>query len=145
MSPQPYPDATYPTAWDEADMVKAPDVPVNDALDEVQSVWNDASSGTFTLDLDGAGPTGAIAFNAIPSVVKTALELLGNITTVEITGTGDSAIDPWLITFVNPAGDVSLLVAGDGSLVGGTSTVAAVAEGDASLTVSDVSAGQGPL
>jgi hypothetical protein len=29
MSPNPYPNTTYPTAWDEANMVKAPDVPVN--------------------------------------------------------------------------------------------------------------------
>lgn len=146
MSPQPYPDASYPTAWDEANMEKAPDVPVNDALNEVQSVWNDATGDTFTLTLV-AEETADIAFDAAAAQIKIDLELLANVTTVEVTGTGDSAGDPWLITFVAPAGDVALLVADDTLLTGETigTTIAVVTEGDGALTVSDVSAGQGPL
>jgi hypothetical protein len=29
MSPNPFPNSSYPTAWDEANMVKITDVPVN--------------------------------------------------------------------------------------------------------------------
>ena len=66
MSWQRYPNATYPEAYDEANMVKATDVPVNadGGLAEIQSVWNDATGGTFTLSYDGQGPTGALPYNA---------------------------------------------------------------------------------
>jgi hypothetical protein len=64
MSPQPFPDADYPTAFDEADMVKAPDVPVNAGVDEVQSIFNDATGGDFALLFDGEGPTTDLPYNA---------------------------------------------------------------------------------
>ena len=57
---------------------------------EKQAIDLDTSSaGTFTLTFDSIGPTATIAYDALASVVKTALEGLANIDSgdVEVTGT----------------------------------------------------------
>lgn len=48
MSPNPYPNANYPTAWDEANMVKATDIATNET---------DAATGLAVTDVAGGqGP-----------------------------------------------------------------------------------------
>ncbi|MCC2638882.1 MAG: hypothetical protein K0Q68_2601, partial [Moraxellaceae bacterium] len=65
----------------------------------VQSLVHDAFSGTFKLSY-GTQQTGPIAWNATPAVIATALEALGDITDVTVTGSGTAA-SPWAITFVD--------------------------------------------
>ena len=89
--------------------------------DTVQRVENDATGGTFTLTYDGQ-TTGAIAFDATAGTVETAIEALSNVTTATVTGTGDAAT-PWVIFFNSAAGQ-NIMTADDGSLTGGTSTIA---------------------
>lgn len=89
-----------------------------DETDEVQRVLHDHGAGTFTLSFDGQGPTGAIDFDAIASEVKTALELLSNITTVSVV---ESATGDWLVTFEDPGDeDLVMMTGDDGNLTGGT-------------------------
>lgn len=87
MSWQRYPNANYPEAYDEDNMVKATDVPVNEdgGLAEIQSVWNDASGGTFTFSYDGQGPTGALVFDAD----NVSINSEGNLTIAEPVTDGD--------------------------------------------------------
>ncbi len=92
----------------------------NFTTDDLQQVYNDASSGTFTLTYDSV-ESAAIAFNASASVVETAIEGLSNVTAATVTGAGTSA-NPWRIRFVTDSGS-AIMTAGDGSLVGGGSTV----------------------
>ena len=48
MSPNPYPNSNYPTAWDEANMVKATDIATNNT---------DATTGLTVTDVAGGqGP-----------------------------------------------------------------------------------------
>ena len=87
MSPIRYPNANYPTAYDEDQMKKAGDVAVNEdgGKDEVQTVWNDASGGDFTLSYDGQGPTGDLPFDA----AKVSVNAQGNLTIAEPVTDGD--------------------------------------------------------
>ena len=95
------------------------------AVKEVATVDRGTSTGgTFTLTV-GTGTTAAIAFGAIASAVKAALELLSTVTTVTVTGTGTVG-DPWICTFDDPV--KSLDVSGDGTLLTG---------GDKTLTVTE--------
>lgn len=97
---------------------------------EVQYVWNNATGGTFTLS-DGTSTTSAIAFDALATTVETRLETdITAITDVSVTGSGTSA-EPWIIEWINP-GDTNIsytLIAGDGSLTGGSSTVTVATQG----------------
>ena len=88
--------------------------------DEVQEVFNGASSGTFTLTYSDV-VSAAIAYNASAATVETAIEGLSNVTAATVTGSGTSST-PWVIRFVTDTGS-GIMTAGDGSLVGGTSTV----------------------
>lgn len=72
-----------------------------------------ASGGTFTLIVD-AVTTAAIAYDAAASAVKSALEAISTVTTVTVTGAGSTG-DPWIITYDDPAGP--LTVADDGGLL----------------------------
>jgi hypothetical protein len=92
-------------------------------VNEVQRISNDATGGTFTLSFDGQGPTGDIAFDATPAQIKAALELLSNITTVNVAGYGTPAT-PWVIEFEDPgAQNVAQITATDTNLVGGSTTI----------------------
>lgn len=143
--PNPYPNATYPVAYTEADMLKSGAAPVNAVVSEVVSIWNDGTGGTFNLTFMEVA-SAEIAHHANAAAMKSALELNANITTVEVTGAGTEG-DPWLITFVDPAGDVGAITGDDTSLTGqtGGTIIAVVTTGDGSLTVEDVAAGSGPL
>lgn len=53
--PNPFPNADYPTAYDEDDFLKSGAAPVNAGgvgTDEIQSVFNDATGGDFTLTFE---------------------------------------------------------------------------------------------
>lgn len=98
----------------------------NDAApnNEVQQIYNTATGGTFTLSFSGQGPTGNLAYNSTALQIKTALELLSNITTVNVYGSGTAA-DPWVIEFDDPGDqNVAQITADDTNLTGGTSTIA---------------------
>lgn len=106
---------------------------------EVQSVSNNATSGTFTLS-DTTDTTSAIDYDGAASVIKTRLETdITAIIEVTVTGTGTPS-DPWIIVWVNPgATDFITLVADDAGLTGGTSTVTVLTEGSdgGTFTLSD--------
>jgi hypothetical protein len=75
-------------------------------VNEIQTISNDATDGTFTLTFSGA-TTDEIAFNADASTVETALEALATINDVAVTSPTPQS---WDITFLDPgAQDVSEL------------------------------------
>jgi len=88
--------------------------------DDVQQVYNDATSGNFTMTYSGQTTT-AIDYNATAAVVETAVEGLSNVTAATVTGSGTSSI-PWVIRFVTDTGS-GIVTADDTNLVGGTSTI----------------------
>lgn len=143
MSPQRYPNANYPLAYDEANMGKADGVAINATRQEIQSVEHDGTGGDFTLTFEGQ-ETAAIAWDATAADVETALELLSTITAVTVTG-GDlpAAV---LVEFVDPGpSNVPLLVDDDTGLTGETIgfTIAQVQPG--SVAVTDAVGAQVPL
>jgi len=92
---------------------------------EKQSVYNNATGGTFTLS-DGVDTTDPIDFDALSTEIETRLETdITAIVDVLVSGTGIAA-NPWVIEWLDPGSqDITYtLIAGDGSLTGGTSTVA---------------------
>lgn len=88
--------------------------------DTVQNVYNDATSGSFTLTYDGQ-TTSSINFDETAANVETTIEALSNVTAATVTGTGVVAT-PWVIRFDTATGQ-NIMTADDGSMVGGTSTV----------------------
>jgi len=143
MSPQRYPNANYPLAYDEANMGKADAVAVNEQQLEQQSLTNDATGGTFLLSFEGQ-VTGTIAFDATAGVIKTALELLSTITLVNVTGGALPTLV--VVEFVTPGpSNVPLMVADDTALTGETlgSTILQVQPG--SVAVTDAVGAQVPL
>lgn len=105
-------------------------------INERQSVDVDATGGTFTLTYDGQ-TTGAIAFNAAASAVKTALEALPNIEADDVLvagGPGKSGGgSPYYITFQGTLAeqDVAEVTADGANLTGGgaSATVGTVTPG----------------
>jgi len=88
---------------------------------EVQSVTIDATGGTFTLSYKSQ-ETAALAYDITLALLKAALEGLTSVTTVNVYGTPGTL---YLIEFVNPEGDSTLLVADDALLTGGAQTAVA--------------------
>lgn len=89
---------------------------------EIQTVWNNATGGTFRLTLDaGANYTGNIAYNAAPGTVETEIETLPQVTACKVIGTGDSW-NPWTVEFVDPTDPAATFTADDALLTGGTGT-----------------------
>lgn len=106
------------------------------ATNEVQTLTSSATGGTFTLSMDFEGRTGTtapIAYNASAAAIKAALEGMqrpigaGDIATV--TGTMATSI---VITFGGKLAhtDVPLLTVGNGSMTGGTASVAGTTAGE---------------
>ena len=102
--------------------------------DEVQSVWNDSTGGTFTLTF-GDETTAALAWNASAGDVETALNALPGIEacdtpgqawcgSVTVTGSGIFG-DEWMVTFDR---GVAMMTATD-SLTGGSTTIDEVTPG----------------
>lgn len=72
--PNPYPNANYPTAYDEADMIKATDVPVNVAGTGLTVTDVAAGSGPLMEAVTGADVEGLTmrGDNVEPVVVEEA-------------------------------------------------------------------------
>lgn len=92
------------------------------AVDEVQTITVDATSGTYTLTF-GGHETAGIAFDAAASAVKSALVALAGIESVDVDVQG-SAGGPYTVTFTGALGGANqpLLVANSTSLAGNTHT-----------------------
>jgi len=75
------------------------------------------TSGTFTLDFMGAGPTAGIAYDALASAVQSALELLSSIDSGDIIVTGTAPV--FVVEFRGQylGTDVALIVIDGSSLV----------------------------
>lgn len=104
---------------------------------EIQFVSNTATAGTFTLTYS-AQTTASIAYNATPAAVEAALELLSNITDVQVSGAGTSG-NPWVVEFVNPGNqNVAQMTATD-TLTGGVTTIYTSIQGSdgGTFTLSD--------
>ena len=63
-----------------------------------QTIAHNGIRGTFTINVEGFS-TGILPYNASAADVKKKLELLANVGTVNVTGTGTDA-DPWAIQFL---------------------------------------------
>lgn len=98
-------------------------------LNEVQRIAVDATGGTFTITVAG-GTTAAIAFNATPGAVQSALELLAEVNNGDIVVTGGvgaaGGANPYVLTFGGQYSgrNVPAVTTGVGSLTGGASTAA---------------------
>jgi hypothetical protein len=90
---------------------------------EKQQVVVDATSGNFTLTFAGQ-TTGNIVYNAIASVVQTALEALSNIAVGDVVVTS-SVAGTWVIEFRGAylATNVAALTGTDVSLMGGGDSI----------------------
>jgi uncharacterized phage protein gp47/JayE len=100
----------------------SPPVDVSDTgTNEVQTITNTATGGTYTLTFRGE-TTGNIAWNANAATIELALEALATIGpgNVAVAGTG-----PFTVTFENELrySDVPLLVEDETNLTGGTITI----------------------
>lgn len=109
---------------------------LNEVTAEQQSLYNNSTTGTFTITYSGPPAftnetTNAIAYNAAPSVIKSELEAFNGVNQVTVTGAGTSG-DPWLITFDNPAGNVNQITTNDAGM-DGTSTIATDVAGTSTL------------
>lgn len=88
------------------------------AVDEVQNITHNHTGGTFTVSFVGSAESVAIDWNAIASVVDTALIALTGITAVSVV---ENATGDWDITFDDPgSSDLPLLVIETDSLTGGS-------------------------
>jgi hypothetical protein len=130
-----YPNGYFPSGIPLAKYTSGPNIgllcPLAARPNEVQTVTisGTPTGGTFTLTLDGE-TTGAIAYNATATTVKTALEALSNVTPGDVVVTGGPGPGtPYVVTFSGGtwAGkDVPALTAA-ASLTGGSSPAVAVA------------------
>jgi len=126
---------------DDATMNEQQSVYTSSATDnEVQYVYNNATSGTFTLS-DGTSTTSDLDFDFTAAEIEAELEAdIAAITDVAVGGAGTSA-NPWVITWVDPGEqDISYtLIADDTNLVGGSSTVTVATNGSdgGTFTLSD--------
>lgn len=86
------------------------------------------TGGTFTLTFNGQ-TTAAIAYNATAAVIASALELLGNIGTVNITTGGGALPTAVTVTFSGILGNqpVPVMTANYAALTGGSTPAIAVA------------------
>ena len=83
---------------------------------ETQRISHDGTGGTFTLSFSGQGPTGAINWNATSTDIKTALELLSNITTVNVEKHADG---DWIVEFVDVSPEPIPAMTADDTLLTG--------------------------
>ena len=104
---------------------------------EVMTVHRGAASGgTFTLTVNSQ-ETGTIAWDASAGTVDTAVQALTIVTATTVTGTGTSG-DPWIITFDNPIGP--LTVTGNGAALTPTDTLSVVETTPGAALAFDISA-----
>lgn len=92
-----------------------------------------SEGGTFTLALDTEETT-AITNGVVAGDIKTALEALSNITTVNVTGTGTED-DPYQVEFVSPGSQAVPIMYGDDSALSGNLFIEHVQTGYPATTV----------
>ncbi len=99
---------------------------------EVQTISANATltAGTYTLTYSG-NTTGAIQYNAVAGDVETALEAISNIESVTVTGGPLSAGTPvnFVVTFVDPSGNLPLMTVTPTDVTGGTISIAQTTKG----------------
>jgi hypothetical protein len=89
----------------------------------VVTITGGPSGGTFTITVNGQ-TTAGIAYNAIASVVQTALEALSNVAPGDVTVTG-SAGGPYTLTWDGALANTDVTISSSGaSLTGGTTPAA---------------------
>jgi hypothetical protein len=101
-----------------------------DYLHLTNAVWTvdvgTSTGGTFTLTYGGQ-TTSAIPYDASAQAVQLALAALSSVplsTDVLVTGAGVPTTNPWIITFQNNLGSISIALTGSGaSLTGGNHTL----------------------
>lgn len=130
-------DYTDPKEQDRFLYLRANVIAAFDAKDsptEIQLIYNDASSGTFTLSFDGQGPTSSLNYNATAAQIKTALEGLSNITEVKVTELNDNVIrgitNAWRVEFIDPGGESEPLITATDTLTGGSTSIKQWRDGD---------------
>jgi hypothetical protein len=98
------------------------------AANEIQQITVDATGGTFTITYSGQTTT-AIAYNATPTVVRTALEALSNIAPGEVVVTGADG-GPWTVEFAGTLGGINVakMTTTGTSLTGGGGAVVTVVQ-----------------
>lgn len=115
------------------------DLLVQGPTNEKQTLTVDATGGTFTLNFEAAGPTGALAFNSTAAAVEAALEALASIGVgnVSVSGGpgGGGGGTPYVIEFIGAEKDINqVLIITDGALLTGppaTAVITALQEGGA--------------
>lgn len=90
---------------------------------QVVTLTGSPAGGTLTLTFDGETTSG-IDYDATAAVVKTALETLSNITTVNVTKSGWS----YTVEFEDPGGEDVPQMTGDASSLSGISAVVTVTQ-----------------
>lgn len=106
--------------------------PTGTPADEVQTLTNTATGGTYRLTFTFEGltaQTDLLAFNAAPSVVQTALENLRSIGTGNILAAGTAS--SMTFTFVGKLAkaNLPLMTVDNTALTGGTASIAATTNG----------------
>lgn len=86
-----------------------------------QSVSIAATSGTFTLTVDGE-TTAPLAFDTGAADLETALSSLASVSQVTVTGAGTGE-EPWVVEFPDAPSGVAPLVTADGAALGEDGTV----------------------
>ncbi|MCH2122869.1 MAG: hypothetical protein MK136_16725, partial [Pirellulaceae bacterium] len=98
-------------------------------LSEIQQVYTDATTGTFTLTY-GENSTSPLAPNSSAADIEAALESLTGIHDTQVTGAGSES-DPWLIAFLDPGGQDLVLLEGNKAGLGDAKLmVATVTDGN---------------
>jgi len=92
-------------------------------------VWNDATSGTFTLTHSG-NTTAAINYDASAATVESELEALASITAVRVRKIAlGSGVRGWDVEFMDPGHSPQTLTGSGGGLSGGALSIDELQEG----------------
>lgn len=93
---------------------------------EVQTLYNNSTSGTFKITFDGF-ETSLIQWDSLAINVRSALTSLFSLSDMTVTGAGTIG-DPWILSFIDPTGVLPQITTDDTGM-DGTSTIATTTEG----------------
>jgi len=128
----PYGDAgALDWVWGGRNILSNPGFENSRNIAAVYELWNDATSGTFTLTVDSQ-TTSALAYDISALNLEIALEALSTVTDTLVSGSGTES-DPWDIVFVDPAFPTADMTVAD-SLTGGSSTLTETTNGSVDPT-----------
>ena len=125
----------------QANSMSRSDDPVRQEIQHITISSQDQVSGTFTLLFRGH-ETGDISVGATPDTVKSMLENLPTINVVHV----DAIDDGWSVTFLSEPGDLPLMSATSGRLMGDSAArvvITEAAKGDLATLVYDGSENPG--